>query len=357
MIKPVLAIFGLTCASLAAAQSNYSLYGVIDAGVTYISNEGGDTKFSLKDGANYGNRLGLRGSEDLGGGLKAVFTLEHGFNLNTGTVAKYQPFWGRQAFVGLENQYGTLTLGRQYDMVFEYLTQLNIGGFASVYAGHHGDFTRISGWRVDNAVKFKSANLGGFSFGAMYAPDEGAAGGETLSLGAGYFAGPWSLSGAYVKVKGNAITPEFQIGLSSFLGQTLTWDGTPVVLDSQEVLGVGGTYQWGPVTLVGNVSQVRFKGYGESETQKVYEMGGIYPLAANTLGIVGFQHSSLAGAKWDQLTVGVKHNLSKATWWYVSASVMKASDGVLANQGAGYYLDNSDTNRQNTARIGMIHTF
>lgn len=356
MKKSLLAMMTLAGSGLACAQSNVEIYGVIDAGFTYVSDQNGSSDFAPKDGANYGNRLGFRGSEDLGGGMKAIFTLEHGFDLNHGTVAKYQPMFGRQAFVGLQTQAGTVTLGRQYDFVFDYLTQLNVGGFASVYAGHHGDFDRISGWRVDNAIKFKSANHSGWSFGAMYAPDEGQ-GGRTVSLGAGYYGGQWSLGAAYVKLKNTTLNPEFQIGLPTFLGQTLPWDGTPLKVDSQEVVALGGSYQLGALTLVGNTTQTTFKGFAATERQRVYEFGGIYPLAAQTLAIAGYQHSSLQGKQWNQLTLGVKHNLSKRTWLYASVSAMQASAGVLANQGAGYYLDNSSTRRQSTARVAMITTF
>lgn len=356
MKKYLLTAAALACSSAAMAQSSVSIYGVIDAGFTYVSNEGGESDFAPKDGANYGNRLGFKGAEDLGGGMKAIFTMEHGFQLKDGTDAKYQPFWGRQLFVGLETPVGTITLGRQYDFINEYLTLLNVGGFASVYAGHHGDLDRISGWRVNNAIKYKSKSYDGWSFGGMYAPSENQ-GGSTLSLGAGYYSPGWSLGLAYVKLKDEALNPEFSTGLSQFLGQTLTWDGTPIIADTHEVLGIGGSYQWGALTLVGNHTQTTFTGYGHKERQRVYEVGGIYPLGQRTLGIVGYQHSTLQGKQWDQLTLGVKHDLSKRTWVYASVSAMQASRGVMANQGAGYYLDNADGRRQNTARVAMIHTF
>ncbi|HEY0286286.1 MAG TPA: porin [Pseudomonas sp.] len=338
------------------------LYGVLDYGLTYVSNEGGSSKTGERDGVNWGNRLGLTGSQDLDWGLKAVFTIEHGFNLSDGTTSQYGTTWGRQAYAGLENKWGRLTFGRQYDFVYDYMNQLNIGGYATTYAGHHGDFDRISGWRVDRSIKFQSATFDGFKFGIMYATDDAAYPGqasgnkETLSLGASYFAGPWSLAAAYVRIDNNDIYPDLQIGVSELLGQKLTFDGSALIVN-QETAIVGGHYQLGKFTLVGNTSQTTFKRDGEKDTQHVYEIGGYYPVAEKTTAIVGYQYSTLANDDWNQYTVGVKRDLSEKTWLYASYSWMKASDGVRANQGAGWYLDNSSDNRQDTARLGMVYTF
>jgi outer membrane protein OmpU len=338
------------------------IYGVLDYGVTYVSNEGGSSKTGERDGVNWGNRLGLTGSQDLDWGLKAVFTIEHGFNLSDGTTSQYGTTWGRQAYAGLENKWGRLTFGRQYDFIYDYMNQLNIGGYATTYAGHHGDFDRISGWRVDRSIKFQSATFDGFKFGIMYATDDAAYPGqasgnkETLSLGASYFAGPWSLSAAYVRIDNNDIYPDLQIGVSELLGQRLSFDGSALIVN-QETAMVGGHYQLGNFTLVGNTSQTTFKRDGEKATQNVYEIGGYYPIADKTTAILGYQYSELEKDDWDQITVGLKRDLSEKTWLYASYSWMKASEGVRANQGAGWYLDNSSDNRQDTLRLGMVYTF
>lgn len=338
------------------------IYGVLDYGVTYVSNEGGSSKTGERDGVNWGNRLGLTGSQDLDWGLKAVFTIEHGFNLSDGTTSQYGTTWGRQAYAGVENKWGRLTFGRQYDFIYDYMNQLNIGGYATTYAGHHGDFDRISGWRVDRSIKFQSATFDGFKFGIMYATDDAAYPGqasgnkETLSLGASYFAGPWSLSAAYVRIDNNDIYPDLQIGVSELLGQRLSFDGSALIVN-QETAMVGGHYQLGSFTLVGNTSQTTFKRDGEKATQNVYEIGGYYPIADKTTAILGYQYSELEKDDWDQITVGLKRDLSEKTWLYASYSWMKASEGVRANQGAGWYLDNSSDNRQDTLRLGMVYTF
>ena len=88
-------------------------YGASDIGVDYANNAGVDNAGNLRldSGTLYGNRWGVRGTEDLGGGLKSLFTLESGFALNNGASAQGGLLFGRQSFVGLHDDFGTLTLG------------------------------------------------------------------------------------------------------------------------------------------------------------------------------------------------------------------------------------------------------
>src|ERR1700754_1749666 len=102
MKKSLLALGVLgTVAGAAHAKSSVTLYGLIDAGLTYTNNQGGSHNFKMTSGAVNGSRWGLRGSEDLGGGLKAIFTLEDGFSIANGTFGQGGREFGRQAFVGL----------------------------------------------------------------------------------------------------------------------------------------------------------------------------------------------------------------------------------------------------------------
>ena len=90
-------------ASAAQAQSSVTLYGLIDAGITYTNNQQGHSNWQMTSGQVNGSRFGLRGSEDLGGGLKAIFTLENGFSIANGTLGQNGRLFGRQAFVGLSS--------------------------------------------------------------------------------------------------------------------------------------------------------------------------------------------------------------------------------------------------------------
>src|SRR5471032_1075549 len=119
------------CAPTAAhAQSSVTLYGILDAGITYVSNAGGSHQFKFDDGISYGNRIGFKGVEDLGGGLQALFVLESGFHLGNGQLAFGGAEFGRQAYVGLKNDWGTVSLGNQLDMTEEFVYLYNISAWA-----------------------------------------------------------------------------------------------------------------------------------------------------------------------------------------------------------------------------------
>src|ERR1700730_601679 len=129
---------GFVCA--AHAQSTITLYGIVDLGVTYVNNaqtgKAGDAlsgahQFALTDGTATGvsgSRWGLRGTEDLGGGLKSLFVIENGFNANTGVLAQGVAEFGRQAYVGIAGGPGTLTDGREYDTRIDSLQPLGVVG-------------------------------------------------------------------------------------------------------------------------------------------------------------------------------------------------------------------------------------
>src|ERR1700730_5459176 len=120
------AVMGVFAAS-AHAQSSVTLYGLIDAGMTYSSNQGGHNAFQQSSGLVSNTVLVLKGSEDLGGALHALFRLEDGFNVNNGTSYFKNTIFGRQAYVGLQSdKYGQVTLGRQYDSVVDYLGPISL---------------------------------------------------------------------------------------------------------------------------------------------------------------------------------------------------------------------------------------
>src|SRR5471030_3382439 len=109
MKKTYLALTAMGAFSVAHAQSSVTLYGIIDEGINYASNSGGHTLYNLSSGVLQGSRFGLRGKEDLGSGLSAVFVLENGFDVNTGKLGQGGLMFGRQAWTGLSSDQGTLT--------------------------------------------------------------------------------------------------------------------------------------------------------------------------------------------------------------------------------------------------------
>ncbi|SOZ40150.1 porin [Cupriavidus neocaledonicus] len=155
-------------ASAQSSQSSVTLYGVIDSGVEYVSNVGanGDGLVRMPNNtATVPSRWGIRGTEDLGGGLKGLFVLESGFSPDTGSANQGGRLFGRQALVGLSNPYGQLSFGRQYTMLFWAILDSDILG-PNVYGSGSLD-SYLPNTRADNAVAYK-ANFNGFVVGATY---------------------------------------------------------------------------------------------------------------------------------------------------------------------------------------------
>ncbi|MFM0069472.1 porin, partial [Paraburkholderia aspalathi] len=138
----------LSFAGIAAAQSSVELYGIVDAGITYRSNErtgspGSDTGHSnvaVTSGNLSGSRWGFKGQEQLGADWFALFVLEDGFDVTSGKIQQNGGLFGRQAFVGIgSQQYGTVTLGRQYTSLNDFVAPISPVAFVGGYGAHPGD--------------------------------------------------------------------------------------------------------------------------------------------------------------------------------------------------------------------------
>ncbi|QBR00647.1 porin [Paraburkholderia pallida] len=364
----------LSGGTAAFAQNSVTLYGKIDTGITYVSNEGGSANYRADDSKMYGNRWGLLGSEDLGGGLKAVFRLENGFALNTGQLKQGGAEFGRQAYVGLSSDFGTLLFGNQYDFTNDFILQYNVSAYATGYSIHQGDFDRVGGDRLQNAVKYTSPDLKGLSFGGMYSFSNRAGdfhNGSSWSAGVNYAHGPFAASVAYTRLNQPsglaALDPYGAIGVTTFLGQTVAtrdpvtgavtdlYASTPFNVDSQGTLGVGASYTLGKLMLMGNFTDTTFKGYGQSSSMKVYEAGGVYNFTEALFGVLGYQYTTFEGHHWNSISAGATYALSKRTSVYAGADFLVASSGVDAN--IGYNFTPSSSQHQSMARIGMFHSF
>jgi predicted porin len=191
--------------SSAFAQSSVTLYGVIDEGIDYTSNSGGKRAFDLQSGYVQGSRWGLKGTEDLGGGLKAVFQLENGFDVSSGKLGQGGRMFGRQAYVGLQSdQFGTVTFGRQYDSVVDFVAQMTAAGNWGGYVfGHPLDNDNtLNSFRVNNAIKYTSNTYGGFTFDGLYgfSNQTGFSNNRAYSFGGQYAGGPLTVAAGYLQV-------------------------------------------------------------------------------------------------------------------------------------------------------------
>lgn len=356
------------------AQSSVTLYGIIDGGVTWVNNAGGSHQVKFDDGISYANRFGLKGTEDLGGGLKAVFELESGFHLGNGQIANGGSLFGRAAYVGLQSDWGTLTFGNQIDMTQEMVYLFNVTAWASGYAINQGDFDRMNGDHLPNAIKFMSNTYAGFQFGGMYSfsntPGDFHTG-SAWSVGAQYQHGDFAMGTAYTQLNNPsgiyAFDPYAMIGVISFFGRpTVSVDpATGAVtdlyasdsfpVDKQGTFGVGASYVINAVTLSGDFTYTQIKALGESEHMLVAEGGVNWQVTPAVSAIGGYQYTHFDGHHWNQLSAGLHYLLSKNTDVYLSGDWLKASQGVDAV--IGYSFTPSSTTTQADVRIGMRHSF
>jgi predicted porin len=215
MKKSALALAVLAALSLntvAHAQSNVQVYGLIDAGVEHLdhasANGGGLTR--VISGGKNTSRWGLRGSEDLGGGLKAVFNLEGGILLDTG--AQDGALFKRQANVGLEGGFGRVVIGRSFTTTYDLVIKFDPMGFAPNYSwATSGNATGPSKYGMttafDNLVKY-TGHAGNFTYGATVGLGEqpgNAADGRKYAVGGSWFADGFGLMAAYEQINGTIL--------------------------------------------------------------------------------------------------------------------------------------------------------
>jgi predicted porin len=178
-------------AGAASAQSSVTLYGIIDGGLRYnkvsLDNNPGASSFGLAYGQQSGNRFGLRGVEDIGGGNRVTFQLENGFEFGNGTLQQGGRIFGRQAWIGVENNsWGYVRIGRQTNFATEYVGipvdpfgtgfgQLNMGAAFGV----------ANTDRISNAIKYQTPNMSGFQAGVGYSFATGNTGVYTAAAGGG----------------------------------------------------------------------------------------------------------------------------------------------------------------------------
>jgi predicted porin len=387
-----LAMAGISLSGLAHAQSSVTLYGVIDEGLNFNTNVNGNRSYAMQSGVLSGSRWGFKGSEDLGGGLKAIFTLESGFDPSTGKLGQGGLEFGRQAFVGLSSTWGTVTLGRQYDLSVDFVGPLAVGAqWAGNIGAHPGDLDNLNNaYRTNNAIKFKSVSYGGFSFGGMYSLG-GVAGdvsrNQIWSLSAGYASGPLMLGVGYI----NARNPNVSFFGNSTSGTPSTTAANSVYpvfsgylsAHTYQVISAGASYNFGAFTVGGTYSNIAFKGLGDTssgpnpsgysgnasfnsaELNLKYQLTPALLLGAAYIytdgGSVSSATGSNEGATYHQGEVGVDYFLSKRTDVYFIGVYQKASGTDSRNRAAIASINNqsspSSNDHQALVRVGFRHKF
>jgi predicted porin len=380
-----------TIATTAAyAQSSVTLYGILDAGISYVSHSaapGGSSQLvKYGDGVASGSRWGVRGREDLGGGLSALFVLENGFSTADGALGQGGALFGRQAYVGLSKAgVGALSFGRQYSFSTEYLgTNYTIGSQtpAGNYGWHINDVDQLIASRINNAVKFSSASFAGFTFGAMYGfsnqagafagtPSVTAAGttrqgsSSAYSFGVNYLQGPFGIGAAYTNFRyPNGATPPVSVSIAN-----VNTGG----LRDLETYGIGARVALGAGLIWGNWTHTSFEPLtGAASRLNNYEIGARYGFTPALAAGLGYTFSKLDDrftGKWHQLTGALDYSLSKRTdvyllgvWQTASGSNTIAGRSVPVQAQIGTspsLLGTSGTGADNqvAARVGVRHRF
>ena len=346
------------------AQSSVTLYGLVDAGIAYTNNQKGASNIQQTSGKLNGSRWGLKGVEDLGGGLKAVFTLEGGFRVNDGTLAQGGREFGRQAYVGLaKTGIGTVTFGRQYEPVTDLVSPYAGPGIWSP-STHVGDNDNLNQtFRINNAVKFRSDAIAGLTVDVLYAFSNQASSGTGQGFGnnrawgaaLNYAWGPLSVGGGYVVLN----HPNAASNTSGAVGGTTTTTGDDYSgaffyglnggVQRQQIAVAGGNYSLGPATLGFAFSHTQLD-YNDGSSRKFnnYDANvrylvtptvtllGVYTFTdGRTNGLPGTNGQTLK-PRWHQFTLGVDYALSKRTDLYLSGVYQLAAGDASTRVGSGY---------------------
>jgi predicted porin len=372
MKKSLLALAALGMfAGAAQAQSSVTLYGVADANIEYVSHMSSVTPSAangfatgpahdlvrMSSGGLSGSRWGLRGVEDLGSGLKALFVLESGFGLDTGSLQQGGRLFGRQAYLGLESaQVGRFTFGRQYTTLFDLLANFSPAGYATQYepvvaqlglgfrsdntakyTGVFGPVTAIAHWTFGNGVAGNGEVPGQFRRDTGY------------GAGLAYAAGPFGITAAY---------DQYNPTLSA-TGDTGTF----------KKAAVAASYAFGPAKIMGGYRWGQAKAPSGALVLRddYYWIGANYQVTAQLGLTLEYNYDNvknLAGnthlANPYQVSFIADYNLSKRTDVYLTTAFSKNAglnfDTSAISFANGYFLGTGKTTMLGAA-VGIRHKF
>lgn len=333
----LLAALATLTSGAALAQSSVTIYGRLNE--TVERQKDGDTTVNALQ--NNASRIGFKGTEDLGGGLKASFLLEHGFSPDTGSQSQ-SAFWARESWVALEGGFGRVRLGNMgptaaYFATADYISMHNhdTGTSSDAFYLYPGD--------VRNTIAYNSPNFGGVTFDAQVGLAETTNPRKTIVLAANYVGGPLHLGASYVTAPAGPIALGF------------TGD------DKHTEFGLRALYEMGPFTAGAYFVRNKLEdGSGNSATRNAYRLSGMYAMGAGefhlNFGSAGAFKSSGATLvdKATQFTAGYNYNLSKRTKVYAFyTQVNNKGDAVT---GGDYYVSTPGTKFSSIA-AGVRHNF
>lgn len=342
----------------AHAQSSVTLYGSIDEGITYTTNAQGHGTATVGPVA-VPDFFGLRGTEDIGGGSRAIFALQNGFRSNTGQGTIAGAAFSHFAWVGLSNSMlGTLTLGRQLDLAADALRVNSNGSIQySFYLFHPANLDNLGivGDSINNSVKYTTPTVNGFTASGIYGfADTTTQSGRVVSADIVSGQGPLRVSAVYSNWRNHAIPLVSGLGGASFLGQSLA-NGRTFTAREQEIAGLSAFYKaTRKFDLHGVLTQVNLSTNTQSARMRAVELGADYHVStANTVAVGGYL-SWLSGTRYEELGIGDLYALSKRTVVYAQVTCQYADGNGNA---AMPLLAPSDSRNQTAFRIGVHHFF
>ncbi len=238
-------------AGAAQAQSSVTLYGIVDVGYVYTKTDGLSSVNELASGNQSGSRWGLQGAEDLGGGLKATFLLESGFDASNGQSLQGGRLFGRQSWAGLSGGFGDVRFGRQVTVTSEFFGAVDPFGAGFNAANFGNVFVASDTVRTDNTIKYLSPNFGGFQAGVNYS----------------------------LQANGQEV---------------------PDHSDNDRLAGVAVRYSNGPLLVAASYDQVNF-GLSGADKAKVWQVGGVYNFGVAKLHLAFADQDGIGGG----ITTGV----------------------------------------------------
>ncbi len=342
----LLALAGLASASAPAfAQSSVTIYGLVDMGFSYRGDhidDGIGSKTAIDSGMASGSRLGFRGVEDLGSGLKAGFVLEQGINVDRGSSAQSGRSYGRQSYLSLAGGFGGLQLGRLYTPQknlhsdFDPFGDGFVGRIANVYV-------QTNGGRIDNTIAYQTPNLGGFRLTVAYSTQaNGQENPDNLgdarlwAISPRYTNGPLDLALNYHRVKAKG-----------------TGDSANKVWD------LAAAYDFGFMKLAAMYGNNQDKDLGDADAD-MWMIGATVPVGGAGKVLLSYNRAkvevdNMKDIKASQWALGYVHQLSKRTDVYAAyADINNRDDAFWAevadssNSGEGY---------QRGFNLGVRHRF
>ena len=335
MKKSLLALAALTAfAGAASAQSSVTLFGVVDLAVRSVDNDNG-ARTSVSHSGNTTSRLGFRGIEDLGGGLRAIFWIEGALQPDTGNSAGVN--WTRRSTMALAGGWGEVRLGRDYTATFYNHTAFD--PFNTTGVGNQLNLTNgarfVTQVRADNTISYFLPAMGGLYGQVQMGLDEGAASTGYIGGRLGYAAGPVNVAVAYGETKNEAV----------YGGNTM------------KAGNIGASFNMGFMTLMGQYHE--YKVGSEKLTNMV--LAGKVPLGNGNIAFSGAQTEYKVGTakpKATQFALGYVYDLSKRTALYAQGSVIDNDKGLAFVATADGKSRGTDTGFTSTGyEFGIRHSF